>query len=486
MTTGLDNPCQHDDPRNHRVCRHLLATRGNFFQRFIGRGRDFELVCEACRAAGDILDVCAACRDTVVDGGAWVGIAGMPEIVDAPGALHAVHAAVTLAAVPRFVALAPVLGADRAIWVGVADDSALYRWDADRGEVRRLAVVPEGTLDLAQPVTLCVSRDVTLAAVANRRGVQQAVIDLATGERTLALARDGYHPEHCNVPLAFLERAGRTLLVHAPAWNRLDVVDARTGELLTPRGPTAYARGEERPAHYLDYFHCGLLVSPDGAWIADNGWVWHPWGVVHAWSVERWLGENVWESEDGPSKRSLASRSYYWDGPWCWIGDTELAVWGYGEDDEWLMPAVRIFDVVTDTERWFAGPRGELFCDRVLTSVADDGAAVWDVTTGARLLRDAMRPTHYHPSAKVFIARDGDRLVTSRLRGLATTAPWCSPRVRDVAHAIARDGSYQRELPILGDALQLAGCDDRELLAHCHAPGEHGDGCWVIDGLLGL
>jgi hypothetical protein len=472
--------CEHDGPWPHRVCRHLVAAPNNFVQRFTGRGRELEFVCGACTDPADVLDVCAACFAAVTDW-SWIGIAGAPEIVDAPRALAFTHATTTVGA-PRFVALEPVRGGDRAIWIGVADDGALYRWDADRGDVRRLAQVPDDTLDLAQPVTLRLSHDATLAAVANRRGLRQAVIDLATGIPTLALVRDGYHPEHCDVSLAFLDRGGRSLLVHAPAWNRLDVVDARTGELLTARGPTAYTRGEERPAHYLDYFHCGLLVSPDGRFIADNGWVWHPVGSVEAWSVERWLTENVWESEDGPSKRRLAWREYYWDGPWCWMNDRELAVWGYGEDDQWLMPAVRIFDVVTDGERWFPGPRGDLVCDRVLVSIADDGLAVWDAGDGRRLARDPARPTHYHPDAKVFVARDGDRLVTSRLRGLDAAAPWCTPRVRDVAHAIARDRSYG-ELPVLGDALQLAGCDDRAMLAHCHAPGEHGDGCWVIDRL---
>ena len=40
------------------------------------------------------------------------------------------------------------------------------------------------------------------------------------------------------------------------------------------------------------------------------------------------------------------------------------------------------------------------------------------------------------------------------------------------------------ELPILGDVLQDAGCTDAELVAHCYAPGEHGDGCWAVDRVL--
>jgi len=42
-----------------------------------------------------------------------------------------------------------------------------------------------------------------------------------------------------------------------------------------------------------------------------------------------------------------------------------------------------------------------------------------------------------------------------------------------------------RELPILGDALEDAGCTDSHLLAHCRSVGEHVRGCWALDLLIG-
>jgi hypothetical protein len=66
-----------------------------------------------------------------------------------------------------------------------------------------------------------------------------------------------------------------------------------TGELLTPRDLPRWGSGEPRPAHYLDYFHCGLTLSPDGAWLVDDGWVWHPMGMLKSFSLRRWLQENV-------------------------------------------------------------------------------------------------------------------------------------------------------------------------------------------------
>ncbi|WP_437275472.1 hypothetical protein WME90_30045 [Sorangium sp. So ce375] len=40
-------------------------------------------------------------------------------------------------------------------------------------------------------------------------------------------------------------------------------------------------------------------------------------------------------------------------------------------------------------------------------------------------------------------------------------------------------------MPILGDALAEAGCEDADVLAHCRGHAPHVRGCWVIDLLLG-
>jgi hypothetical protein len=40
-------------------------------------------------------------------------------------------------------------------------------------------------------------------------------------------------------------------------------------------------------------------------------------------------------------------------------------------------------------------------------------------------------------------------------------------------------------VPILGDALEEAGCTRAEVLAHCRQPGGHVRGCFVLDLLLG-
>jgi ATP-dependent Clp protease ATP-binding subunit ClpA len=63
---------------------------------------------------------------------------------------------------------------------------------------------------------------------------------------------------------------------------------------------------------------------------------------------------------------------------------------------------------------------------------------------------------------------------------------WLSGRgtVAQIARAIYEERRWQ-DLPVLADALEEAGCADREILDHCRRGGEHGRGCWVIDLFLG-
>ena len=53
-----------------------------------------------------------------------------------------------------------------------------------------------------------------------------------------------------------------------------------------------------------------------------------------------------------------------------------------------------------------------------------------------------------------------------------------------VARAIYEERAFER-LPLLADALEDTGCTNEDILSHCHQPGEHVRGCWVVDLLLG-
>jgi hypothetical protein len=90
------------------------------------------------------------------------------------------------------------------------------------------------------------------------------------------------------------------------------------------------------------------------------------------------------------------------------------------------------------------------------------------------------------------------------LASLSVNPAMLTPTVVDLAQGIYDRRAFDR-LPLLADALEVAGCTSADILAHCRQvkhrghhrlfrgrrladdsqPGEHVRGCWVVDLLLG-
>jgi hypothetical protein len=68
-------------------------------------------------------------------------------------------------------------------------------------------------------------------------------------------------------------------------------------------------------------------------------------------------------------------------------------------------------------------------------------------------------------------------------RPVAADSTWLTANVVSLARAIYDGRAFDR-LPILGDALEDAGCDNADILNHCRQPGEHVRGCWPVDLIL--
>ncbi len=85
-----------------------------------------------------------------------------------------------------------------------------------------------------------------------------------------------------------------------------------------------------------------------------------------------------------------------------------------------------------------------------------------------RLLRDVFGPLAFRPA------------------GVAPSVlTWTGGTVPRLAQAVYHERAFDR-LPVLADALEEAGCDSPEILAHCRQAGEvHVRGCWVLDLILG-
>ena len=72
----------------------------------------------------------------------------------------------------------------------------------------------------------------------------------------------------------------------------------------------------------------------------------------------------------------------------------------------------------------------------------------------------------------------------SPFRPVAFDPTWRTPAVEAVAAGGYAGRDFAR-LPVLADALDDAGCDAADLLAHLRSPGPHVRGCWALDLVLG-
>jgi hypothetical protein len=75
-------------------------------------------------------------------------------------------------------------------------------------------------------------------------------------------------------------------------------------------------------------------------------------------------------------------------------------------------------------------------------------------------------------------------IVGNPFRPVAFDPRWRTETAVALAAGIYELRAFDR-LPILADALEEAGCDHPDVLAHCRGPGPHARGCWVVDGVLG-
>ena len=64
-----------------------------------------------------------------------------------------------------------------------------------------------------------------------------------------------------------------------------------------------------------------------------------------------------------------------------------------------------------------------------------------------------------------------------------TWLDWNDRLIVKLAQGIYEDRAFDR-MPILGDALEDAGCTDAALLDHLRSPGPHVRGCWALDLVL--
>ena len=146
------------------------------------------------------------------------------------------------------------------------------------------------------------------------------------------------------------------------------------------------------------------------------------------WSLEKWACENVWESEDGPTRKPICARDYYWDHAFAWLDDKSVAIGGLGDGDKDMIDGARIFDVSLPggpepgcRADWpwpreltaFAGPAGSFFSEgEWLFSSDQSGLSRWGPNDGFRTGHlPGFHPTHHHMGARELVQIVDDALV---------------------------------------------------------------------------
>ncbi|OWR30862.1 hypothetical protein CDO73_09750 [Saccharibacillus sp. O23] len=261
--------------------------------------------------------------------------------------------------------------------LAVNDRSELVRVSPLPGEIQILSALHIPEFDPLKPIQIVTDVRGRYAAVSNRYGRYAVVFALpdsadapgARAEKILKLDRGDYYTDKSRFPLAFAELDDRTLLIHGSDWNRVELTElpslrplaerafpgrdeagesdesveaAEFDNLVEATGPEEAETtvsdaqadvGESGipPLPELNYFHGGLLTSPDGSRIADTGWVWQPVGLIGAWSLREWLND-PWASENGESLKHFF-QSEDWDLPAAWIDNERLAAWGRIDTD---------------------------------------------------------------------------------------------------------------------------------------------------------
>jgi hypothetical protein len=123
----------------------------------------------------------------------------------------------------------------------------------------------------------------------------------------------------------------------------------------------------------------------------------------------------------------------------------------------------------------------DLGADALNAADAPAWAAEWPVEPLRVVIaaQRALGPTE--GKAQTDLLRD---LFGNPFRPVILEPSWLTPKVGALAQEAYDTPAFHR-LPLLGNTLEEAGCENAEILAHCRGPGPHVQGCWVVDAVLG-
>lgn len=249
----------------------------------------------------------------------------------------------------------------------------------------------------------------------NKSICEGSIIYLQSGLEVLNLNAGDYHMQENPFPVCFVKHQGKNAVVHATDWNRLDITDLETGEIITDRD---FEKMPEQNDDAVFSEWAGILKpSPNQERIATIGWVWHPFGCAYSFNLKRWLAGEKWEADSSIHRRSYVGWDGFWDASFLWIDDNRLCVWGVPDDNKYNLSEnnIAIFDAETEDELFrFSGPTKDvLFYDGFLFSGIENdakknvGLSIWNIENGDLLHQEfGLNMDLYLPLSKEFVKFD--------------------------------------------------------------------------------
>lgn len=172
-----------------------------------------------------------------------------------------------------------------------------------------------------------------IVVAANTFGTK-AVLHITGKHHSIVLHREDYHAKITKFPIGiFKDSTGTNHLIYGTGWNRVEIMNMDTLQILTAAKSVIEQDAEKRymipstnlPAHSnpwpskFDYFYGAIAVSPNQKRFISMGWVWGSNDSFYIFDIDDFISNpritftstDAWEHNDRTT---------------CWIDDNRIAV----------------------------------------------------------------------------------------------------------------------------------------------------------------
>lgn len=207
----------------------------------------------------------------------------------------------------------------------LCDDNCLYLTDF---KLSKYLKITELTTILNRDLELKMYFCHPYICISERFGLNAVVVNIDNC-KLIELSRENDDCDISSYSIAFIKTDNKIHLIHQTQWNRLDIMDLETEEIITKR-EVKYDYNRETKVdnsiNYIDYFHSLLIASPDYNNFIDNGWVWHPIECMYLFNVQEFIKKYELSKTYVDVAGGFLYEDGFWDRPCTFINNDEFIV----------------------------------------------------------------------------------------------------------------------------------------------------------------